>query len=164
MNRRSRSALLLLAGIVVAGCSSGPSPIVTGRDQCAHCKMAISDLRFASQLITDKGKRYTFDSIECMIRSTRSDDMPGGSIWVADYEMPDTWLPAEEAIFLYSGRIHSPMGAGLSAFGPPATSSGIRQTYGGTVMNWREVQAWLETSDHPDATGQDQTGQERPTD
>jgi copper chaperone NosL len=105
--------------------------------------MAISDLRFAAQYITDKGKRLTFDSIECMVQSLQDGNVSVRSAWVADYEMVDTWIPVEQAVYVHSDKIHSPMGAGLAAFGPPATPSEIRQAYDGTVMTWPEVRAWV---------------------
>ncbi|HUF09559.1 MAG TPA: nitrous oxide reductase accessory protein NosL [Rhodothermales bacterium] len=146
MRLRNGLVVTLLLGALAMACSSGPKAIVVGRDQCAHCKMAISDLRFAAQYVTEKGKRFTFDSIECLVHSMQMSEVGVRSAWVADYEMEDRWVPVESAVFVHSDRIHSPMGAGLAAFGPPVTPAEIYQAYGGTVLTWFEVKARLEAS------------------
>lgn len=148
MKHRNLIAVILIGAALSFGCSTGPSPIVVGRHQCAHCKMVISDLRFAAQFITENGKRYTFDSVECLVHGMRSADAPVREAWVSDYEMSGTWVPVERAVYLYSGGIHSPMGAGLAAFGPPATPSEVRAAYGGTVMTWSEVRTWVKRTEH----------------
>lgn len=141
MTLRNLVIAMLLLGALGAGCSSGPKSIVAGRDQCMHCKMAIFDLRFAAQYVTEKGKWLTFDSIECLVHSMATSKVGVRSAWVADYEMAETWIPVERAVYLKSDKIHSPMGAGLAAFGLPATPSEIRQAYEGTVLSWAEVKA-----------------------
>jgi len=146
MRLRNLFVSTLLLSALAMGCSSGPKAIVAGRDQCLHCKMAISDLRFAAQYITEKGKRFTFDSIECLVHSMQMNEVGVRSAWVADYEMEDRWVPVESAVFVHSDRIHSPMGAGLAAFGPPATPAEIYQAYGGTVLSWIQVKQRLEAS------------------
>lgn len=149
MRIRNLAVSIMVLGTLAVGCASGPKAIVAGRDQCMHCKMAISDLRFAAQYVTEKGKRFTFDSIECLVHSMRMSEVEVRSAWVADYEMADTWVPVERAVFLHAERIHSPMGAGLAAFGPPATPSEIRQAYGaGTILTWAEVKAQVERSSY----------------
>ncbi|MBM9502079.1 nitrous oxide reductase accessory protein NosL [Leptospira sp. 201903071] len=87
-----------------------------GKEKCSHCSMSIVDMRFHSQLLTDKGRRYYFDSIECL-RSYK-ENLRDKKIhsWVTDYENSTRMLSEEEAAIVQSAEIHSPMGMGLVAF------------------------------------------------
>lgn len=123
--RRSRGATAVVAtalvgALLLSGCSAPkPASVVVGQDVCDHCAMLISDARFASQVLTRTGKAYRFDSIECMVAFLEGGELPADqfhSAWVTDYDQPGKWLPAEEARYLQSVGIRSPMGANLAAF------------------------------------------------
>lgn len=113
-------AAALLMSLVLSACSSPqPATVVIGQDMCEHCQMLITDARFATQVVTKKGKSYKFDSIECMVDFLAEGSLPESEIhsaWVSDYNRPGTWLKAEEARYLQSVNIRSPMGANLAAF------------------------------------------------
>src|SRR5690606_23270005 len=68
--RRVRRVLIMgfigLLGLQACG-SDGPKPINYGKDQCAHCKMTVSDARFGCQLVTAKGRAYHFDDVQCLV-------------------------------------------------------------------------------------------------
>ena len=49
-----------------SACSKGHQPINYGEDECEFCKMMVMDKRYGAELVTDKGKIYFFDSIECL--------------------------------------------------------------------------------------------------
>ena len=136
------------------GCSNTPTPIVPGRDVCMHCKMAISDVRFASQYVTNKGKRYTFDSVECLIRSLPNRGNDAVVIWLPDYEMPNTFITADEAVILHGDAIHSPMGAGLASFGSSVAEDALRDKHGGTTMDWEDAVVWLVEKDREETAKQ----------
>src|SRR5690606_35879538 len=68
---RSRTRARCLAAVAVlalapAACGVRPAHVHLGADECAHCRMVITDRRFAAQLLTDRGRSYLFDSIECL--------------------------------------------------------------------------------------------------
>lgn len=113
-------AAALLLSLVLAGCSSPkPATVVIGQDMCEHCQMLITDARFVTQVVTTKGKAYKFDSIECMVDFLAEGSLADSDIhsaWVSDYNRPGTWIKAEEARYLQSVNIRSPMGANLAAF------------------------------------------------
>lgn len=87
-----------------------------GREKCAHCSMSIVDLRFHSQLLTEKGRRYYFDSIECLRAYEKTNSFPVRSSWVADFEHPKKMIVASEAVYVRSSEIRSPMGQGMLSF------------------------------------------------
>lgn len=137
---RTTLAAALLMSLVLAGCSSPkPATVSIGQDMCEHCGMLISDSRFVTQVVTKTGKSYKFDSIECMVDWLAEGSVPADQIhsaWVTDYNNPGKWLKAEEARYLQSVGIRSPMGANLSAFSTlldlenaKAAANGIERSY-----------------------------------
>lgn len=133
-------ALLLLTA---TGCERGPQPFHLGVDQGAHCRMIINDARFASQIVTSTGRTIKFDAIECMLSyaDSRADELAGAEYWVSDFANPDQLVPAEEAVFVRSPEIHSPMSAGLAAFAPAS---------GADSDSAAHPAAWAETGDDVD--------------
>jgi copper chaperone NosL len=143
LSKQTRARLLLLAALGLSGCSDGPRAIQVGVEECAHCRMLISESRFASQLMTDRGRSYVFDSVECLAEflddeAEISEDRVR-SLWVTDFAEPGSWIRAEEAHFLRSESIRSPMGLNLSAHGDEAAARRHVEEFGGELLNWAQV-------------------------
>lgn len=140
--RRLRALGALVALLVAAGCSDGPRTVHPGTDLCHHCHMTVSEEGFASQLVTDRGRSYVFDSIECMAEFIGQDGVPRDqvrSLWVTDFSEPGAWIRAEDARFLRSTQLRSPMGMGLSAHASDDAARPIRSGFGGELLSWDEV-------------------------
>jgi copper chaperone NosL len=133
--------LTLLLGL--AACGDGPRQVHLGTDACDHCHMTVSDDRFPAQLVTDRGRTYVFDSIECMAEFlAEGRDVPPDqvrSLWVTHFPEPGRWIEAREALFLRSPELRSPMGLNLSAFADAASLEGYLADLQGEVMGWEEV-------------------------
>ena len=138
----ARSATILITAILASACSSDPRPIAYDADGCAYCLMQISDARFGAELITTKGKVYTFDSIECLLQFHRQASNAGDvrSVWVSDYRHPGTLISALTATYVQLGAGRSPMGRGLLAV---ASESDARLVTGSasTVKRWADLLA-----------------------
>ncbi len=137
---KTRNLLWLLSLLAVA-CSRDPQSIDFGRDECAHCKMVISDRHFGSELMTSKGKFYKFDAIECLAGYVKANSaLEIGSLWVVSYNNPDHWLEARDAYYMVNEKIPSPMGKNLSAFKNSQDSEAIRKETGsGSIVRWNDV-------------------------
>lgn len=57
---------IISLGIFFSCSPKGPEKINFGKDQCELCKMGIEDPKFATELITEKGRIYKFDDLNCM--------------------------------------------------------------------------------------------------
>jgi len=140
-------AIPLVFLFLLAGCSVGPRPIEYGSDHCAHCEMVIMDSRYGSELVTAKGKVYTFDSIECLVDYL--DKLPQGEtarfVLVTPYTRPGTLVPAAEADYLHSKGLPSPMGMYLTAFDDDHEICAAHREHGGLIFSWDEL---LEEFDH----------------
>ena len=147
-----RKGALLVAGVVaapalgvLAACAATePRPIAFGHDECAYCRMVVSDSRFAAALLTAKGRTVVFDSAECLASYYGQQQADRGrdavqSLWVSEYDRPGHLTPARRARFLRLEGPGSPMGKGLAAFRSEADAS--RWAGGATTLGWEAVLA-----------------------
>ncbi len=111
---------LVLASSMVflAACSkTGPQEISVGKDQCDNCKMTISEPKYATQLITEKGRLYKFDDINCMNDYVVSNSETTGhaKTYVADFPS-GKFIESSTSTLIKGGDIKSPMGGNTQAF------------------------------------------------
>ena len=140
-----RLAILAAIVFVAASCSKAPQPVRFGEAECVYCKMRITNPRFASQAMSDKGKRHFFDSIECLMafRYQKADDWnEQGKYWVPDFTRPNAenrWIKPRKATYVQSDSIHSPMGLAILAFGEEQAALQNIEEHGGTLMSYQEA-------------------------
>jgi copper chaperone NosL len=123
-------------------CSSGPQPLRYGQDNCSHCKMSISDKRFGAEIVTNKGKVFKYDAIECMLAAIREDgklEVGETGFWVVDASNPGTLIDAKSAHYLISDKLPSPMGANISGFSSNESLQSALREFGGKTNNWKEL-------------------------
>jgi len=137
--------LALVLGPLVGCRAEGPRAIRLGEEECSHCRMRISDERFAAQLASDRGRSWAFDSIECLVEWIGEEsELPRDRIagwWVTDFENPGSWLDAARATYLRSDGLRSPMGLGLSAWADTPAARAQQGALGGDILDWDGVQA-----------------------
>ncbi len=161
MKSRFNQAPLYLAGFVVlalflSACEKGPGDIRIGEQECDHCRMMISDERFAAQLITSHGRQYAFDAIECLAAYVDIGDgqqLEIEGLWVPDFNTSGNWIPANEATYLQSENIRSPMALNLSAYQTEDEAEEQRSEFNGSLIDWNELrsivqEAWSDGHQH----------------
>ena len=79
--------MLLMFGLQACQGNNEPKPIKYGSDQCAYCKMTVSDPRFGTQLLTKKGRAYNFDDVQCMVAFVKENQVKKED--VAVFFLPD---------------------------------------------------------------------------
>lgn len=136
-----RAAAMLLFALLSASCgATTPRDIVVGEDQCHFCRMAITDPRFATQVILTTGKIQVFDAVDCLAGYVRGNPAERiQSVWVADVTDGD-FVRAEDAGFLLDATRRGPMGR-IVAFASPADAQAAVATYGGTPVSWTAILA-----------------------
>ena len=130
--------LLLLA----ASCSVKERPISYGTDECDYCKMTVMDHRYGAEIVTQKGKAYTFDAAECLIEYLYHNEALSQNskfLLVTSYTEPDHLIDAKGATYLVSKEMPSPMGAYLTAFSERETAVEYHQEKGGEMYTWDEL-------------------------
>ena len=132
--------LILLLSIFMVSCKIGPQPIDYGTDGCHFCSMTIVERQHASQIVTDKGKAFKFDAVECMMNHLN--DIGTGQIslfLVNDYSRPGELIDATQATYLISPGIPSPMGEFLTAFGSQEALDQVLLEHQGDQLNWEQL-------------------------
>ncbi len=133
---------LLIILVCASSCSVHERPINYGVDECAYCKMTIMDHRYGSELVTQKGKVYTFDATECLIDYLYYHEEMGAAtkfLLVTPYTQPDHLIDATLATYLVSREMPSPMGAYLTAFAERDTAAAFQREKGGDLYTWQSL-------------------------
>jgi len=137
-------SFIAIALLLCSNCSTGPKIIDYGHDGCHFCKMTIVDKIHGSELITDKGKVFKFDATECMLNYLSDNkELPIHSLLTNYYEAPTEFIAVEEATFLISEKLPSPMGANLTAFQIKASAEKVQLENGGDLYNWEALKTHL---------------------
>lgn len=136
---------LLLISLFFCSCSPEPVPISYGNDMCHFCKMNIVDPQHGAELVTSKGKVFTFDAIECMVNYRKENKNTKFAFeLVNDFSNPKVLVDASTCYYLISKGLPSPMGANLTAFGNKAAAKKMLDLKKGQIYNWTELQDQLE--------------------
>jgi len=142
-----RSILLLLISFTLISCSHEPQPINYNKDECAHCMMIITDPKFGSELVTDKGKIYKFDSIECLANYVSAEhDFTSETLWISDYANPNTLTDAATAFYIVSPKMKSPMSMNIGGFKKKSDMENVFAEMSGQKMNWKDVLNYVKNS------------------
>jgi copper chaperone NosL len=139
MVKKESFLITLVIGILLGACTVEPREVNFGQDACTHCKMIVVDQRYAAELVTDKGKVYIFDSIECLISyQTQHPDVGFAHIMVTPISTPAELKNASECMFLRTEALPSPMGAYLSAV-LPENAELLKEKYNADLYTWEEL-------------------------
>lgn len=144
MKTTIKSSIAVLILFVLSSCSTGPQTIDYGNDGCHFCKMTIVDKIHGSELITDKGKVFKFDATECMLNYTaENSELINTTLLTNYYEAPTKFINVEEATFLISENLPSPMGANLTAFKTKESAEEVLSEKGGKLYNFESLKSHL---------------------
>lgn len=135
--------IALLPVMTLWSCNSEPTPIQYGKDECADCRMTITDNRFGAEIMTKKGKVYKFDDLNCMAHFKKSGAVPITEFdgeYVICFDQPGSFIPVNQASFLGGELIRSPMRGDVAAFSSVneliKAKAELRE---GKELTWEEV-------------------------
>ncbi len=139
-SKYSFASLILLMSFFLASCSNGPEPIHYGEDQCVFCKMKIIDRHYGAEAITDKGKVFKFDAIECFLNYRKENpDKKFQAVYVVPYDKPGTLIKAETAYYLITPELPSPMRGDINAFSSKKVAEEFYQKHKGELLSWQQL-------------------------
>ncbi len=134
--------LLLVLLFTISNCGISPEPINYGKDECEHCRMLISDNRYGAEMISDKGKVYKFDSIECLVAYAVKKIFIGDDsfvVLIANFSDVEKLVDAKSAFYIHNDNFRSPMGLNISAFGTESEMQEFLTKNGGRKLTWFDV-------------------------
>lgn len=128
--------VIFLALTTLASCKVKPVEIDFGHENCAWCQMTIVDSRFACELVSDKGKAYKFDAIECLAQFyLKNTETNWQYIVFMPFDQPGSFHNESEVVFVQSNSIKSPMGGGLAAYLDVEQTDNKEQT----IYDWPDL-------------------------
>ncbi|MEI8280193.1 MAG: hypothetical protein WCG87_10545 [Bacteroidota bacterium] len=134
--------LLLLPILSLTSCKVAPEKINVGADNCAFCKMTISDPRFGAEILTKTGKTFKFDDIHCMnefLRSMQYDWKNSSSFFLADFCNEHQLIEVSKSYVLKSPELKCPMDGHLAAFSSKDSLNNVMKVFHGEVTIWSEA-------------------------
>lgn len=141
MLKRLVSIVLLV--LLVAGCAAEtsidePPEIVYGEDECDRCRMIISDARYAAAYMTEDGQARRFDDIGGMVLHHLEQEEDVHLFWVHDYESK-VWVKADEAFFVVSNSLETPMGFGIAALNSQEEAEAMVAEWEGELYTFAQL-------------------------
>jgi len=133
-----RAGRATLASMALLACTRGPvqpAPLDTRNDACSHCRMAVSDARFAAQLAAPGEEPRFFDDLGCLRDYLKSRPrLPRGTVaFVADHRTRE-WTRAAVALFTRNESLQTPMASHLVAHASDASRAADPAAAAGTPV------------------------------
>ncbi|MFN8007781.1 MAG: nitrous oxide reductase accessory protein NosL [Terriglobia bacterium] len=135
-------SMVLCAAILMTACTpKSVDPVdIESSDMCANCRMAISEKRYAAEVIDLQGEAHKFDDVGCM-RNFLNKKMATQDVvarFAVDFETSH-WLKAEQAYFVQSTQFKTPMYGGIVALGDGNRADRLATQSQGKVMRFEEL-------------------------
>lgn len=133
---------IFLILLTLASCGSEPDPIDYGNDECEFCRMLITDNKYGAELISDKGKIYKFDSMECLVEFSLVKNTLGDTnnkLLVTDFYNPGNFINCRESSYVKNDKFRSPMGLNVTAFSSEEHAQKFISENEGDKISWVEV-------------------------
>ncbi len=151
-NRKIQRSRTGLTAVVIAvftattftACTPAPEPIRYGEDNCFFCKMTLTDKRYGAELVTQKGKVYKFDDLNCLVNFLKTGEVtPENTAFTLATDFKTGQLiDVQQGFFLSNEALKSPMRADIACFTDQEHRNALKSELGGGVeMNWQEVKA-----------------------
>ena len=104
--------------------------------------MGVSDLRYATELVTKKGRAFKFDDVSCMIAYLKTGVTASSeikTIYFTDFSTPSELINVEKSFLLKSDLIRGPMGGNLIALKEQSKVAAFQKKYNGTITTWEDL-------------------------
>lgn len=133
--------ILFAGAIMTLACTPKQEAINYGHDGCDYCKMTIVDPRYAAELVTDKGKVYKFDAVECMVNYKNEHRDTHFALQLVSTFDAKTLTPSKDCYYLRSEALPSPMGMYITPFSTENVARKEAKNNGGKVYSWEHLNA-----------------------
>lgn len=134
---RTRGLLLAPALTFVAGCAAGPAApaaLDAGHEMCGSCRMVVSNVRTASQIVAPAEEPVFFDDLKCLRAYRAAHALPAGAVvYVADHRTGE-WVRADRAVFTRTAGATTAMGSGVIAHASDASRAADQAAAGGAPV------------------------------
>jgi copper chaperone NosL len=139
----STMAITIFLCLSLVACKVEPEPLQFGKDGCYACKMTLMDNKFGGEIVTNKGKIYKFDDVNCMLNFFHSSEVAAEDmkeILIVDFSKPEKLIDAKNALYIKSTSIKSPMASNVAAFESNEDLKKMNVELKGISLSWGELQ------------------------
>jgi copper chaperone NosL len=140
--RTSAVSVLALLATLAAACGGGapePAALDTRNEQCASCRMAVSDAHFSSQLVAPGELPRFFDDLGCLADYLKAGKAPAGAMaFVADHRTK-AWIRADRAVYTRVAGLATPMGSHVIAHADAASRDADPEAKTGALVAATEL-------------------------
>lgn len=135
-----RVLCVIICMMLLANCQEQAlEPVaLSPEDMCAYCKMAISEKRYAAELIDTEGQAFKFDDIGCMTNFVHRSSPKASAYFVMDFDERQ-WIRAEDAYYIRSSEFTTPMNGSIVAFKNESKARQAAGEYNGKLVRFNEV-------------------------
>lgn len=135
-------AWCVIVGVAVfANCQKrAVEPVaIAPEDMCSYCKMVISGKQYAAELIDNEGQPFKFDDIGCLLNfvKKRSVSISASSFFVMDFNQRQ-WIKADNAYYVRSSELTTPMNGGIIAFTDRAQAQQAADKLHGKLLRFED--------------------------
>jgi copper chaperone NosL len=131
--------LLLSISFIVSSCGKKSIFIDYGKVDCDYCKMKIMDSKFGVLIFNEKGRKFQFDDINCFHRYEEESKFKSQETYVSCKNEPGKLVPIENAYFIQSEMLKTPMASGFAAYSNKEAASIDAATFQVSVLNWKQI-------------------------
>jgi len=134
---------------LLISCNPESQPIHYGEDKCEFCRMSIVDQRFGGEIVTQKGKIYKFDAIECLVNYLDEhveDEAKLKFVLTNTYDAPGKLIDTKACNYLKSQNMPSPMGMFLNPFKENSEALKFQEENTGSIFKWDELRKEFEAN------------------
>lgn len=163
-----RPLALLIALAAALACITGcdepsadtPPSVRLGDSVCVECNMIISDERWATATVVESprgAEPLLFDDFNCQVNhEVAHPELHILARWSHDHTTSE-WIRTEQATFLISPGLRTPMGSKIAAFATPAGANAAKDELTGDVMTfdtaWKRLDSagtWRDDTNTPE--------------
>lgn len=115
-----RAMLYVSCALTFSSCTcqeNGPRDPVWQKDTCAHCRMTISEKRFAAQVVGPGAQWQYFDDLGCAMKKARDHNLDENQLYVFQ---DNKWVKAKGT--RYNSGFKTPMNSGFAPVADGAMS------------------------------------------
>jgi copper chaperone NosL len=125
---------LFITVLAAFGCGqTAIKPVeLSAGDMCSFCKMAISEKRYACELVNRFGDATKFDDIGCMKNYILKEHPEPSTIFVVDFSSKQ-WIDAKHAFYVHSSQLQTPMAGATAAFASQEDAQNAAKKYHGEI-------------------------------
>jgi copper chaperone NosL len=140
-------------GFTLSGCATNsdqprPPDIAYGQELCDQCGMTIDEPRFAASTLLTNDEYLRFDDAgEMLVYHMDHPEAQVQAWFVHDYHS-EKWLRGEDAFFVESSKLKTPMGTGIVAFAKRADAESFAAEWNGKVYTLDEIRIWIHEKIH----------------